>query len=60
MLIRGAHVLRGRFLASGAFARDALLCLVTVRGTFIPDLPPGVKPTGTPDPDAVLYQIHDA
>lgn len=40
--------------------RDALLCLVTVRGVFIPDLPPGVRATGTPDPNAVLYQIYDA
>ena len=40
--------------------RDALLCLVTIRGTFVFDLPPGEKANVTPGPNGVLYQIYDA
>lgn len=40
--------------------RDALLCLVTIRGKFIPELPHWATPSGPRDRNAVLYQIYDA
>jgi len=38
---------------------DALLCVATLSGTWAPDLPPGVKPSGSPIPNTVAYLIFD-
>jgi len=38
---------------------DAILCLATLSGTWAPELPPGVKPSGSPIPNTVIYLIFD-